>query len=173
MNSTIRTYEDLLKEQQRLLSVIKSQEELIRIDIAGVKEGLRPFNKVAQQINKMATRDNSAPLLNFGLEFGVDLLLRKFILAKAGWFTKIVIPFLVKNYSSHIIGEEKRIALLQKLRSFLQKIRPHASPEAYAFEENPPTDVQPQQDDFSSTTADLFRKEESKQGEKRFDEDNA
>lgn len=173
MNSTIRTYEDLLKEQQRLLGVIKTQEDLIRKDIAGVKEGLKPFNKVAQQLNKMATRDNSAPLMNFGLEFGVDLLLRKFVLAKAGWFTKIVIPFLVKNYSSHIIGEEKRLALIQKVRNFLQKIRPHASPEAYSFEETPPaTDVSTKQDDFSARTSDLFRKEEQKPEEKRMDEDN-
>lgn len=173
MNSTIRTYEDLLKEQQRLLGVIKTQEDLIRKDIAGVKEGLKPFNKVAQQLNKMATRDNSAPLMNFGLEFGVDLLLRKFILAKAGWFTKIVIPFLVKNYSSHIIGEEKRLALLQKVRNFLQKIRPHASPEAYSFEETQPTsDVPTNQDDFSASTSDLFRKEETRPEEKRRDEDS-
>lgn len=173
MNSTIRTYEDLLQEQQRLLGVIKTQEDLIRKDIAGVKEGLKPFNKVAQQLHKMATRDNSAPLMNFGLEFGVDLLLRKFVLAKAGWFTKIVIPFLVKNYSSHIIGEEKRLALLQKVRNFLQKIRPHASPEAYSFEETPrTTDVPTNQDDFSASTSDLFRKEEPRSEEKRRDDDN-
>jgi hypothetical protein len=172
MNSTIRSYEDLLKEQQRLLGVIKTQEELIRKDIAGVKEGLKPFNKVAQQINKMATRDNTAPLMNLGLEFGVDLLLRKLILSKAGWFTKIVIPFLVKNYSSHIIGEEKRLALIQKVRSFLQKIRPHASPEAYAFEENPmATDPNQRQDDFSATTSDLFDRNEGKQEDKKIDED--
>jgi hypothetical protein len=161
MNSTIRTYEDLLKEQQRLLEVIKTQEELIRKDIAGVKVGLKPFGKVASQINKMATRDNTAPLMNFGLEFGIDLLLRKFILAKAGWFTKIAIPFLVKNYSSHIIGEEKRAALLQKVRSFFQKIRPHGSPESYEFAQGttPHTDVQPQHEDFTKRTSDLFEDE--------------
>ncbi len=173
MNNTIRTYEDLLEEQQRLLGVIKTQEELIRKDIAGVREGLKPFNKVAQQIHKMATRDNTAPLMNFGIEFGVDLLLRKIVLAKAGWFTKVIIPFLVKNYSSHIIGEEKRLALLQKLRSFFQKIRPHASPEAYSFEETPPaTGSRSEQDEFSASTSELFKEQEKGQ-EKRNDEENA
>lgn len=157
MNSTIQTYEDLLKEQQRLLGIIRTQEELIRKDIAGVREGLKPFEKVAAQINRLATRNNTAPLMNFGLEFGVDLLLRKFILAKAGWFSKIVIPFLVKNYSSHIIGEEKRTILLQKIRNFFQKIRPHASPEAYNFEQAyPPASEPQQQDEFSSQASDLF-----------------
>ncbi|MCU7549532.1 hypothetical protein OCK74_10425 [Chitinophagaceae bacterium LB-8] len=163
MNSTIRTYEDLLKEQQRLIGIIKTQEELIRKDIAGVKEGLKPFNKVARQINNIATRDNTAPLMNFGLEFGVDLLLRKFILARSGWFTKIIIPFLVKNYSSHIIGEETRLFIFQKVRNFFQKIRPHASPEAYATSEAPPASgMQEKQDDFTARTSDLFKDEESR-----------
>ncbi len=60
---------------------------------------------------------------------GIDLLIRRVILARAGWFTKIVIPFLVKNYSSHIIGEEKRELLIQKIKGFFKKIRPHAAPQ--------------------------------------------
>jgi hypothetical protein len=161
MSNTIRTYEDLLKEQQRLLGVIKTQEEIIRKDIAGVKEGLRPFGKVASQIKKMGTRDNSVPLMNFGLEFGADLFFRKFLLAKSGWLTKIIVPFLVKNYSSHIFSEEKRLVIMQKIRSFLQKIRPHASPQSYEFaQESPQTGEQPQQKDFRSAAEELFKTEE-------------
>jgi len=77
-----------------------------------------------ETVNKMATRDNTAPIFNFGMEMGIDLFVRKFLLARAGWLTKIVIPFLVKNYSSHFIGEEKREALMKKVKGFFQKIRP-------------------------------------------------
>lgn len=125
MNKQIRNYEDLEKEKMRLMEVLKGHEELIKIDIAGVKEGLKPFGKAANMVHKMATRDNTAPALNFGLEMGIDLLVRKVLLAKAGWFAKIIVPFLVKNYSSHIIGEEKREALMKKLKNFLIKIRPN------------------------------------------------
>jgi hypothetical protein len=41
----IKTYEDLLQEEQRLLAQLKSTEVLIREDIAGVKEGLKPLGK--------------------------------------------------------------------------------------------------------------------------------
>jgi hypothetical protein len=124
----IRTYEDLVEEQQRLISVLKIQEQTVRVDIAGVKQGLQPFGKALQVVNKLATRDNTAPVMNFGLEMGIDLLIRKLLLARAGWFTKIVIPFLVKNYSSHIIGEDKRLALIQKVKGFFRKIRLQAAP---------------------------------------------
>ena len=120
----INSYEDLEKQRKRLMQKIREQEELIKLDIAGVKEGLKPFGKAIETVNKMATRDNTAPILNFGMEMGIDLFVRKFLLAKAGWLTKIVIPFLVKNYSSHFIGEEKREALMKKVQGFFRKIRP-------------------------------------------------
>ncbi len=120
----INSYEDLEKERQRLMQKLRSHEELIKVDMAGVREGLKPFGKAMETVNKMATRDNTAPIFNFGMEMGIDLFVRKFLLARAGWLTKIVIPFLVKNYSSHFIGEEKREALMKKVKGFFQKIRP-------------------------------------------------
>ncbi len=122
--SKINSYEDLEKERERLMQKLRSHEELIKVDMAGVREGLKPFGKAMETVNKMATRDNTAPIFNFGMEMGIDLFVRKFLLARAGWLTKIVIPFLVKNYSSHFIGEEKREALMKKVKGFFQKIRP-------------------------------------------------
>ncbi|MEJ7911872.1 MAG: hypothetical protein WKF70_01870 [Chitinophagaceae bacterium] len=84
MNNRIKNYEDLLQEQQRLMSLLKTQESFIRVDIAGVKEGLKPFGRAMNVVNKMATRDNTAPVLNFGLEMGIDLLVRRVLLARAG-----------------------------------------------------------------------------------------
>ncbi len=120
----INSYEDLEKERQRLMQKLRSHEDLIKVDMAGVREGLKPFGKAMETVNKMATRDNTAPIFNFGMEMGIDLFVRKFLLARAGWLTKIVIPFLVKNYSSHFIGEEKREVLMKKVKGFFQKIRP-------------------------------------------------
>lgn len=134
-NRKIKTYEDLEEEKHRLLGVLRAQEDLIKDDLAGVREGLKPFGNAVNVINKMATRDNTAPVMNFGLEMGIDILVRKVILKRAGWFAKIVVPFLVKNYSSHLIGEEKREALMKKVKSIFRKIRPS---------EEPPTDMQQQ-----------------------------
>jgi hypothetical protein len=120
----IRTYEDLLQEEQRLQQQLKGQELLIRQDIMSMKENVEPVKKVYDTIQKFFTRDNRVPFFNMGIEMGVDLLLRRFILMRAGWFAKIIVPYLVKNYSSHIIGEEKRKALVKKIRDMFNKIRP-------------------------------------------------
>ena len=108
--------------------LLQTQEELIKHDMAGVQEGLKPFGNAMRMVNKMATRDNTAPVLNFGLEMGVDLFIRRFVLARAGWLTKVIVPFLIKNYSSHIIGEEKREAIMNKLRNLFGKLRPKEEP---------------------------------------------
>ncbi|MEO6070081.1 MAG: hypothetical protein ABIN57_03595 [Chitinophagaceae bacterium] len=125
MNNRIKNFEDLEAERRRLMSELRDHEDLIKIDIAGVKEGLKPFGNVLKMVNKVATRDNTAPVMNFGLEMGIDLFVRRFILARAGWLTKIVVPFIIKNYSSHIIGHEKREELMKKVKNFFRKLRPH------------------------------------------------
>jgi hypothetical protein len=124
MSSKIKTYEDLQAEKQRLAQMLLLQEGLIKTDFAGVKESLKPVTKVAHTLGKTFTRDNTSPLLNFGLEMGVDIVVRRFILARAGWFLRIVIPFFVKNYTSHIIGEEQRANILKRVRNLLKKLRP-------------------------------------------------
>lgn len=125
--SKIRTYDDLLQEEQRLQLQLKSQETLIRQDLAGFQENLEPVKKVFNTVQKIFTRDNRVPFFNIGLELGIDVLLRRFILARAGWITRILVPYLVKNYSSHIIGEEKRKALIKKVRDMFDKLRPRQS----------------------------------------------
>src|SRR6476619_1314938 len=120
----IKTYEDLLKEEQRLLLQLKASELVIRDDIAGVKEGLKPIGRVMKTISKFTTRDRTGAFANFGLDFSVDLLVRRVILAKAGWFTKILIPYVIKNYSSHFITEQQKAKLMQKVSSILSKFRP-------------------------------------------------
>jgi hypothetical protein len=124
--SKIRTYDDLLQEEQRLQQQLKSQETLIRQDLVSMKANIEPVKKAYDRIQKLFTRDNRVPFFNIGLELGIDLLLRRFILARAGWFAKILVPYLVKNYSSHIIGEEKRKALVKKIRDMFNRVRPKA-----------------------------------------------
>jgi len=122
--SKIKTYQDLLQEEQRLQQILKSQEVLIREDLVNMKENLEPIKKVYDQVHKIFTRDNRVPVFNVGLELGIDMILRRFILARAGWFAKTFVPYVIKNYASHIIGEEKRKAIIKKIEEMFNKIRP-------------------------------------------------
>ena len=122
--SKIRTYKDLLEEEQRLQQTLKSQEMLIREDLVNMKENLEPIKKVYDQVHKVFTRDNRVPVFNIGLELGIDVVLRRFLLAKAGWFAKTFVPYIVKNYASHIISEEKRKVIIKKIEELFNKIKP-------------------------------------------------
>ena len=124
MNRSIKKYEDLLQEEQRLTQQIKAQEELIRQDFIGIKNGLMPLNNVTRIFKNITTRDKTGPLINFGLDFGIDLLIRRVLLAKAGWFARIVVPYVIKNYMSHIISEERRSKIVKKVQEIFNKIRP-------------------------------------------------
>lgn len=125
--SKIRSYKDLLQEEQRLQQVLKSQEILIREDLLSLKENLEPVKKIYDKVHKVFTRDNRVPVFNIGLELGIDVLLRRFVLARAGWFAKTFVPYVVKNYASHIIGEEKRKAIIKKVEELFNKIRPKST----------------------------------------------
>ena len=122
--SKIKNYEDLLQEEQRLLSQLKTKEVEIRNNLAGVKRGLKPIGRVMNTISKFTTRDKTGAFSNFGLDFGIDLIVRRFILAKAGWFTKILVPYLLKNYSSHIISEQQKARIMEKINNLFAKLRP-------------------------------------------------
>lgn len=128
--SKIRTYKDLLEEEQRLQQLLKSQEILIREDLVNMKENLEPIKRVYDQVHKVFTRDNRVPVFNIGLEVGIDMLFRRFLLARAGWFVKTFVPYIVKNYASHIISEEKRKVIINKIEELFNKIRPKKDKQA-------------------------------------------
>jgi hypothetical protein len=126
--SRIKTYADLEAEKLRLTALLKHQEEAIKADVVNVGEGLKPVSNALNVVNKMATRDNRVPVMNFGLEMGIDILVRRFLLGRAGWFVKIIVPYLIKNYTSHFIGDEKKQLLASKIQNLLQKLRPRNKP---------------------------------------------
>jgi len=126
--SSIKTYADLEAEKLRLTALLRNHEEAIKADVANVREGLQPINNALHVINKFATRDNRVPAMNFGLEMGIDLLVRRVLLGRAGWFTKIVVPYVVKNYTSHFLGDEKKQAIINKVRDLFKKLRPKNKP---------------------------------------------
>ncbi|MGE5521021.1 MAG: hypothetical protein ACM3VS_13905 [Candidatus Dadabacteria bacterium] len=123
MNKAIKTYEDLTQEEQRLKGQLESYKLLIKDDITGLKEALNPIKRGIGVAKRLFTRDNNGPVLNFGLNFGLDMLLRKILLARAGWMVKFLIPYIVKNYASHIIAEEDRGKIVNAVAKLFAKFK--------------------------------------------------
>jgi hypothetical protein len=120
MTKKITSYKELLAEKKRLQTLAQAQKELIQHDIAEIKNQFKPVMEAASFIGKVTTRDRTNPLLNLGINSVIDLLVKNVLLSKAGWLGRRIIPFFLKNYSSHIIDDNIE-GIKEKLSSFISK----------------------------------------------------
>jgi hypothetical protein len=122
MSQTIKTYADLCEERDRIKTLLVVQRQKIKDDWEELKEEFLPVKNAFGVVGKLTHADKSNPIINAGLKVVSDLFLKDFVLAKAGWITKLAVPFVVKNYSSHILVE-KGGNFLGKVFSFFTKKR--------------------------------------------------
>ena len=101
------SYEDLEREEQLLEELLRTQKQLIQLDIQVLRDQMKPASMALQFFNKITTVDRSNLLLNEGANKVIDLVFNKFILARSGWITKFLVPIFMKNYSSHLIADNK------------------------------------------------------------------
>ncbi len=118
MNKQIKTYEDLLNEKQRLEILVQAQKQAIHYDIQEIKEKLIPVTNTLEVIKKFVTKDKTNLLLTIGSDLAINTLVKQFILSRAGWFARTIIPYFLKNYSSHFVAEQKD-KWLDKLKNWL------------------------------------------------------
>ena len=102
----IRSFDELVSEKERLKALFASQKEGIKAEIGALKDNFDPVKKIAKKMGKFTGPDKSLGLLNTGLGFAIDLLLRKVILKKSGWMVKLAAPFIVKNVVSHFTANK-------------------------------------------------------------------
>ena len=107
MKRKIMSYEDLEREEQLLEELLRTQKQLIQLDVQVLRDQMKPATMALQFFNKITTVDKSNLLLNEGANKVIDLVLNKFILARSGWITKFLVPIFMKNYSSHLIADNK------------------------------------------------------------------
>lgn len=120
MNSSIKTYDDLLKEKERLKEQLKAQRQNLEGNWDALKTELEPVKNAFNLVGKMTRADKSNPLINMGLGMASDLLLKRLLLGRAGWLLRAGVPLLLKNYSSHLVAEKGK-SLLRTVGRLLRK----------------------------------------------------
>jgi hypothetical protein len=133
MTNTIRTYKDMMDEKERLQALLVIQKQAVRNDIDEIKENLKPVQSALSFAGKFVTRDSGNFILNAGANRLINVVVKNLLLARAGWFAKMVVPFILKNYSSHIISEKKG-AILSKLFSWIGKKNANGKEEMHGSE---------------------------------------
>jgi len=139
MTKPIRTYEDLLEEKARLKLLLSAQKELVRQDINQLKQELAPVRSAISMVGKFATKDNRSWILTTAADTIIDLVVKRMLLSKAGFFTKLAVPFFMKNFSSHIIADNKD-KIIRKLSSWFGKKNPNGKEHLSEEEKEPLTD---------------------------------
>jgi len=118
MNRHFTSYQDLLEEKQQLEVLLKAQKEIIRYDVEEIKLKLHPVKEALEFVKKITTKDKSNLLLNIGSDIAINAFIKDFILSKTGWLARQIIPFFLKNYSSHFLAEQKD-KWIEKLKHWL------------------------------------------------------
>jgi hypothetical protein len=98
----INSFDDLVAEKLRLKAHFHEKKLLLRQEVAGLKDTFNPLSVIIKSVGKFTSPDKSMGLLNTGLSFTLDLLLRKFILKKSNWMVKLAAPFFIRNLLSHL-----------------------------------------------------------------------
>jgi hypothetical protein len=133
MNKPIRSYEDLSKERQRLELLLQAQRELLYYDVQEIKEELQPLRNAIAFVKKITSKDKTSLLLNIGTDIAINSIVKRFILSRAGWVVRTVIPYFLKNYSSHFVAEQKD-KWLDKLKHWLSHLdgKKHKEDDSFA-----------------------------------------
>lgn len=120
MNKRFHSYNDLLEEKQHLEVLLQAQKQIIRSDIQELKHQLEPIKDAIATLKKFTTKDKTNLLLTFGSDIAINALLKNFILSRAGWFARTVVPYFLKNYSSHFLADQKE-KWFDKLVSWIRR----------------------------------------------------
>lgn len=105
--STISTMEDLQAERLRLTALISQQKNLVRHDMDLLKEEmaqkLHPVAKAADFVKKISSPETrAASLLQIGSTMLIEALVRRYF-SRSNLLVQMVVPNLVKNYSTHLL----------------------------------------------------------------------
>jgi hypothetical protein len=118
MTNTIRTYDDLVRERQEAEILLLAQKELVMADLRLLQTQVKGASSTLSVFGKIFSRDRHNFFINYGLDKVIDFLVRKVVLAKAGWMTKMAASFLAKNLSSHVV-EDKKEKFVDKLFNWI------------------------------------------------------
>ena len=120
MTPIITTYEDLRQEESRLKQKLTLQKAELSHHFQVLTDKLSPVEKIAGVVKNITTPDTRNPFVNTGINFAIDLLLRRFYLSKVGWIPKLVLPFVLKNMSSNLVNKKGK-GLFKTVKSFFGK----------------------------------------------------
>lgn len=97
----IKNYKDLVAHRIYLEANLRGQKDYLNEKVNQIKDKFEPIQKVIsffksdKKAKTQALLNGGSSLLKIGSTAGIDMLLQK-KLSKAGWLTKLVLPFVLR-----------------------------------------------------------------------------
>jgi hypothetical protein len=103
----INNYEELLAERKRLEANIVEQRLTLKAGLQDAKEKLQPFLYLLPILSIFKKKDTTPSLMSAATSVGIDLFVGQKLLSKAGWFTRLIVPMMLKGVSSLVMKNKK------------------------------------------------------------------
>ncbi len=107
--SRISNLEELILERKRLESDLIVRKSAINSELREIKQKMEPISNVVSFFSPTKKVSPNNKLLQVGTNIGIDILLQQKLLSKAGWFTRLVLPYVLKKVSSRAIEKAQEI----------------------------------------------------------------
>lgn len=117
----INNKQALEKERLRLQIELIAAEEALKDDLDWAREEVKPFGFLTKFFKGFQGK-NADGLMERGIGFSIETILRSTLFAKSGWITKIIVPILIKNFSTGFVAGKKP-EIYSLVRNLIQKAR--------------------------------------------------
>lgn len=119
----INNYNDLMEEQERLKARIQLAKANISASFGEIKDEINPFSNMRKTAQSALSTSTTNPLVKFGIKRASEFLIGKVILKRAGWLPRLIVPFLVREIATRVIGNKADKKIVSALRHSADKIR--------------------------------------------------
>lgn len=120
MKTEIQNIDDLRAERARLKNQMEISKVQMKQEVKAIKTELNPVNQAVGIVGDLFTAPKKG-LLNVGVGIGVNTLLKRGLLARAGWLPRLVIPILAQNLATNLIYKN-RTSIVEKALLWVKKV---------------------------------------------------
>lgn len=120
MKIEIQNIDDLRAERARLKNQMELSKVHMKQEVKAIKTELNPVHQAVGLVGDLLTAPKKG-LLNVGVGIGVNTLLTRGLLARAGWLPRLVIPFIAQNLATNLIYKN-RTSIVEKALLWVKKV---------------------------------------------------
>ena len=134
LKEVINNREDLLQEKIRLKNSIAARKDGIRDSFGEMKDELNPLNMFSRKsadgssttisgVKNLLSSAGSTPLVSMGVSTAANFILRKFVLRRAGFIPRLLLPLVVKKASEFIVAPKVNRKIVSAMHNTAETIR--------------------------------------------------